>query len=148
MASLKSKQRCGTFLLLLALCICLSACSTKAKYQESLEVWPGTHVDELLKAWGPPFKSAELSDGGQVLIYEKRSVFQTGGFSHRIPHTIHHGSRIGSDGRRRALRSTTFYENQYVPVTNHQRRCSTKFIIDEAGIIESYSFEGNGCKAK
>ena len=41
----------------------LVACATTEKAKES---WAGASYDEAVKAWGPPLRSAKLSDGADV----------------------------------------------------------------------------------
>jgi len=44
----------------------LSGCATTANYEEILDTWVGSHVDDLVVSWGPPQGTFDLSDGGKV----------------------------------------------------------------------------------
>jgi hypothetical protein len=106
-------------------CLALFAgCATTASYQKTLQSWVGSSVDSLVKAWGPPQSSYELSDGGQILEYIDHGKMHAGGYTFIQP------------------------QNSYTPVYNMQLVCLTRFTVSPKGIITNSASQGNNCKAR
>lgn len=125
------------FIVLLVVLL-LSSCATTAKYKAVLDTWIGHHYDSLLSSWGPPTSTADLSNGGKVVEYYKETIQQSGGYTYSVPvKTI--GTYSGT-------------QTTYIPHTSHvttqQIWCKTRFVLNEALIIQTWSFEGNGCRSR
>ena len=141
------------FLLLMGMLV-LSGCATTEGYKKVANSWVGSHVDNLIASWGPPSNSYPLSTGGQVLQYSTQRSVQVGGITYAVPQTTYENGRVnaysnsGASAHANYSGSTTTYVNQTTPVQNIAMQCVTRFTIDATGIIRSWAFDGNDCRAK
>jgi hypothetical protein len=51
----------------------LVGCATTAGYKQMCDSWNGGKRDALIQAWGPPHRSATLSDGMELLTWDRQS---------------------------------------------------------------------------
>ena len=56
-------------------------CATTANYENILNTWVGSHVDNLVSSWGPPQGAFKLSDGSTVIEYIRSNNAQIGGYT-------------------------------------------------------------------
>lgn len=106
-------------LFILILALGLTGCATQAKYERVVASWVGNTEEALVYKWGPPARTYSLNSG-KVLTYE----FDGG--------------------------ATAYANNVYGSVFVNQVRnyCETSFFTNSVGIIESWRFEGNSCRAE
>ncbi len=112
----------------------LAACATEAHYNRMLAGWVGRPLDDLMMQWGPPDKTATLSRGGKVIEYDRERIVTTGGYTQYEP--------VITDGDKDSILVPVA-----VPSQEHHLRCATRFVVSPAGIIESWSHDGNDCVA-
>ncbi len=113
----------------------LAACATEEHYNRILAGWVGRHVDDLMVRWGPPDRSAALSDGRKVIAYDRERTVTSGG------HTRYERV-VTEDG------DDVIYVPVTTPVRTRVLSCETRFVIAQQGIIESWSHDGNNCVAR
>lgn len=131
----------------------LAGCATTAGYEAILQTWVGQHVDNLVSSWGPPQSSFTLQSGGQVLEYTNQQNMQMGGHTYMAPQTTYHNgnaSAYGSGGYAYGNYSgtSTTYVQQQAPVYNIPLVCKTRISTSPEGIITSWTWQGNNCKAR
>lgn len=126
----------------------VASCATQEGYKNLLNSWVGSHVDTLVMSWGPPQGSHTLSNGYKVIEYDDRSTVNIPGTTYTTPQTNYHsGSIMGGGGVVGYSGTSTSYVTHTTPGYSIAQRCVTRFTIDDMGIIEKWSFEGNGCRA-
>lgn len=106
--------------ILLLLLLFTAGCATSKNYGKRLDSWVGTNADELVRSWGAPNSSYEMSDKRKIISY-----FKSSGASAYTSYNEYGAS--------------TFISNS---------DCKTEFIVSDQNIIESWKFEGNACKAR
>ncbi len=111
----------------------LAGCATTEKYEENLQGWVGKPELELVRVWGAP-----------------NSVYETGGVKFLTYAKTRQGYIPGAapSYQTQVVRNTVFS----TPVGGYPgrsvtRQCDTTFEVS-AGVVSSYRFEGNACKAK
>jgi len=134
------------------LIIVLMGCATTANYEKILTSWVGTHADNLVSSWGPPQGSYTLSDGSAVIEYVQSRNVQGGGYTYTVPKTTYHygsASAYGSGGSAYGTYSgySTTYVNKTTPTYNIHKTCKTTFNVNSQGIITSWRWRGNACRA-
>lgn len=132
----------------------LTGCATTAGYEKILNSWVGDNADHLVSSWGPPASSYQLTDGGRVLQYSNHRNVMFSGVPTTMPQTTYqngsvnvYGSNGGSAYGNYNGTSTT-YVQQPAPIYNIQKQCTTRFTVNAQGIITSWAWQGNDCKAK
>lgn len=124
---------------LIAAALVLASCAgaTAEGYRQSLAAWQGRPIDELIAAEGPPDRSFTLRSGDTVHEWEERRLYATGGWTHGSP-----GYWVGG------VHSPFLYRDMFVePVRIHDMQCATWFTVNPEGVITSYGFSGNACRA-
>lgn len=111
------------------LALLLAACAGGVPYESSLAQWVGKPLDELVLAWGPPQGSYTLRDGRQVIEYRQQQIVRRPGWGR---------SMLGAP---RVFYLLDEMEDEY-----SLRQCSTRFIIDAAGNVEKWAWDGNNCR--
>ena len=139
-------------ILALVAAIGISSCATTANYEAILETWVGAHADKLVASWGPPQGYYELGSGGKVLEYANQRTASIGGYSYSSPQTTYHSgsaSAYGSGGYAYGNYSgtSTTYVTKTTPKYNISMSCKTRFTTNSAGVIVSWAWQGNDCKA-
>ena len=110
----------------------LASCATEANYEKILDSWTGSSENELLNSWGPP-DSVYESGGTKYLTYARGNTVVLPGTAPSYQSTV-----VGN----------TMYTNPVggTPPLVMNRHCKTTFTI-QSGIIVSWRWEGNACKA-
>jgi hypothetical protein len=110
----------------------LASCATSANYEKILASWTGHGETDLLDSWGPPASVFESNDT-RYLTYIRGNTTLFPGAAPSYQSTI-----VGN----------TIYTNQIGGMSPLivNRHCKTTFAIRD-GIIRSWRWEGNACKA-
>lgn len=100
----------------------LASCATSKKYSQIVNSYKDHSVDELVMNWGPPTHIYKMRNGMKMYIYVRKN-----------------GTFIASDNMNNGMSYIGA-----VPV-----KCTTRFIVNpKTGTILTWSWKGNGCKAK
>lgn len=134
-----------TLLAVIAGAAVLTACETAEGYRQEMTTWQGRHGDDVLIAWGPPDRTASLSDGRELWSYEKSYVRESAGHyrdeTRRVTRTY-----VDADGdEQQETISETF--PVWEPPTTWRSSCETRFVIGAGRRVEQISFEGDACVA-
>jgi hypothetical protein len=117
----------------------LSGCAymraNEAGYQARLEAMKGTHIDQLVMAWGPPDAEFTFEDGRKMYAFVTSKMFLTPrirpGF---VGMSRFYGQRFGSH-----------FEDEEMEMKH--LFCETHIITDKEGLIMEWKFKGNACRA-
>lgn len=110
----------------------LTACAgLHASHEETLKAWVGHTEDELVLAWGPPDRTAVLSNGDRLLQWGRESVSTL-----QVPSTVQHQGQIGGVGYSGYSSSAAS-----APIHSH---CTDRFTI-RAGRVSAWGYEGSDC---
>ena len=150
-------------IIVLLLCLGLCGCATTAGYEAVLNTWVGNSESSLISSWGSPQNAYVMTNGKRAIEYARSRNMQMGGYTYTEPQTTYHYGNINRYGNFNTYGDVNTYGNfnshgtysgtstQYVtkqtPVYNIPMWCKTTFIISSGGIIESWRWEGNNCKA-
>lgn len=120
----------------------LSACATTREYEEKISGWIGHTVDDLYSALGVPTSTQPQPDGGSIVTYERKEVVKAVPESNTTQLSVP-GSSNPSNG------SSTSQAKTGAATTANTRivSCTTRYKTDSTGVIRSWTFDGNGCKA-
>ncbi len=99
----------------------LFGCATTQKYEAILDSWSGSAETDLVSSWGAPANEYTAKDGSRILTY-----IQSGG-----------------------TRGTAYYNPYTKMVYNNDQEvyCKTHFVVSSVGIVTSWRYEGNMCRA-
>ena len=111
---------------------------TTENYGKILDSWINASTDDLVSAWRAPDKVYKKEDGSKLVEFMGSRTFTTGGYSYSTPWT-----NYNMDGS-----TSTTYSTNSMPVSSNHMWCRTTFIVSKDGIIQSWKWEGNDCKAK
>lgn len=143
-------------LLICTLSLGLAGCfgPTSEKYSKALDSWLGTPISEYIKAnqeWlaknSEPEKIYMLNNGMKAYEYNHRYISVEGGqyYSEVIQvgqqPVPHQGRIIGVA----PIYQTVWHQAPYYEVERH---CKTIFEVDNQGIIQAWTWEGNDCVKK
>lgn len=137
----------------IAFVLTLCSCATTANYEKILQSWVGVHSDDLIASWGPPQNSYQLSNGGAVIEYFGGRTVPIGGYTYSQPQTTYHSGTVntyspyGRTGYGSYSGTSTTYVQKQTPVYNIPMQCRTTFTVNSSGIITSWRWQGNDCKA-
>jgi hypothetical protein len=131
----------------LVLALAGAGCATAANYERTLARWKGVHVNELTRSWGPPTTRRPSASGGTEVEYvvENRQPVgmgvsparrSTGGNQAPNGAGLATGGGGQASGRPRESSGDVLLS-----------RCVTRFAVDANGIVQSWTYEGNGCVA-
>ncbi len=107
----------------------LAACATAKTdpaYERQLESWIGSPVERLVSSWGAPTSTWVAPSGATVLTWKRQGLVTTGG-----PQTVTPSPYGGA----------TIYGGLAV----YSKFCTTSFTASPSGIVNAWSYEGNGC---
>ncbi len=128
-------------ILVILITIFLVGCiRSTANYEKLLETWVGQPASKLIRSWGRPTNTTDLSGSVSVYNYvEKKRVWISGYTYNKHVSTTYHN---------RGYRSTV--HQNYVPTRvrgySVTRHCITSFVA-RRGIITKWSWKGNNCRA-
>jgi len=139
--------------LMISMTIGICSCATTGNYEKMLSSWVGVSADRLVSTWGPPSNSYDLTNGGKVLEYVKSGSVTVGGYTQTVPQTTYHSgtasaySPYGTSAYGSYSGTSTTYVQSRTPTYNIPMLCKTRFSIDPYGLVSSWGWEGNNCKA-
>jgi hypothetical protein len=119
----------------------LAGCATTANYEKSLSAWIGADQAKLVATWGTPISTSPAPNGGQVLEFDRATTAYVPGHTYNQAHANYANGNVsaGSAGV------------DYSPITTSGHTvtevCKTRFTLDNAGHVVSYSWEGESCRA-
>lgn len=119
-------------ILVMTLLLSIIGCATTEKYEEVLDSWVGSDIQELINSWGYPENSYKAPNGNKVYVYKNDG-------SVHIPGQTTVTNQVVGDN----VYSTT---NTSAGVTVDYN-CSTYFETDTYGKIVTWSWKGNNCVA-
>ena len=129
------------FLKSVAILAVLAGCETTAAYEAKLQLWVGRHVDELVRAWGPPNGTYTFRDGSRVIQFARERTVSVPGQTTLRP--ILAPATGGSGGSR------TIYVEEHVSEPHLLAfSCETTFDVDAKGVIRAWRWRGNDCVAR
>jgi len=119
------------------------SCATTAKYEKLLDSWMGANVNELIRSWGAPNSSYEMSNGNKILTY-MRSRSGSIPIYNQPQSTTHQGTIYGSGGMTNysGTSTSTYGTTTYIPVT---WSCKTEFTVNAQETIINWRWQGNNC---
>jgi len=112
----------------------LVSCATTEKYEKVLNTWIGATELDLVRKWGAPQKTYEVSNKKFIVYHNSRTAYIPG----QQPSYVTQRDFLGNY----TTTSTGGYGGYNVTYT-----CTTTFEFDK-GKVSSWSWEGNACKAK
>jgi hypothetical protein len=124
----------------------LAGCATTMEYGHKFGNWIGQSVDDLYSKLGTPSSTQPQPDGGKIISYERSEVVKASPESKN--------TQPSNSGNSSAANSSATASDQ--PVTNTATAtpsntrtisCTTRYRTDSTGVIRSWTFDGNGCKA-
>lgn len=134
-----------TLLAVIAGLAVLAACETVEGYRQEMATWQGRHGDDLLVAWGPPDRTASLSDGRELWAYEKSYIRESAGYYRDETRSVTR-TYVDADGiKQQETISETF--PVWEPPSTWRSACETRFVIGPGRRVEQISFEGDACVA-
>ena len=98
------------------------SCASTAKYEEILNSWMGSDVNDLIGCWGPPSDEYTMPNGNKMYTW------------------LWVGGTLVTSNYNKFLNMTITNEVTYW--------CKTTFTVNSAGRIVNWMHEGNACKAK
>jgi glutathione peroxidase-family protein len=112
----------------------VSGCATTQNYDKMLNSFVGRSVHEVLLKWGEPQKNYSLPDGTNAIEYI----------------TSRHVDEYVNKPYIPEYSGTSYLPpDVYIATPDIYRKilwCRTKFIVDQRGMVISWSHEGNDCK--
>ena len=111
----------------------LAGCATTAKYEAMLNTWVGHSEDELIRRWGPPDRVYETSSS-KYLQFSRSASGYVPGTPPSYQTTI-----VGNTAYTNAVGGS--------PGFAYTNWCNTIFEL-QSGVVRSWRWEGNACKAK
>lgn len=120
-------------LILVAASVLLSGCAAmranSAGYEARLQALKGTHIDQVVLAWGPPDAEYTFEDGRRMYAFVTSKTYLTP----RIQPTLMMNRFYGGYGDDEMEMKHLY--------------CETRLITDKEGKIAEWTFKGNACKA-
>ena len=107
----------------------LAACATATtdpSYERELETWIGKPVERLVSSWGAPTSTWVAPSGATVLTWKRQGIATMPG--KQTVTAGMYGSAVISGG----------------PAV-YSKFCTTSFTASPSGIVNDWSYEGNGC---
>ncbi len=105
----------------LAVPLVLVACfATTGNYEKVLQSWVGQDINRLLTEWGPPTQEYGMPNGK----------------------TMYTWLRIGGTV------VTTNHDANSSTSTVERNWCKTTFVASQAGVLETWRWEGNSCRSR
>ena len=130
-------MRVGAVLLFLL----LAGCATTEAYEKVLQGWIGSHVDDVVRAWGVPQGSHTFKDSSRLIQYVRSRAVAVPRHSARRPVVI------AAPGTRTGTR-LEFIEEPVIDPRMLAFTCETTFELDKAGIVRKWRWRGNDCVAR
>lgn len=98
----------------------------------AMQSWKGQNVDDVILAWGPPARTAELSNGTRVMEWEKQQRVY-------IPNNpVSYNTITATNGATTSHTQTTSNPGGSVAAWT----CYRRFEVNRDNIVTGYSFEG------
>lgn len=135
-------------ILFLALAL-LSSCSlaTTAKFQETMNTWPGNHADQFIQSWGTPTKTTELESGNRLLEFARARTISIPNVSYTVPQMQTGNATVYGPNGTTYVRGTTYSPVQHnMGGVSTVEWCTIKLLVNHRWIIQSWTADGNACK--
>lgn len=133
---------------LLLLAIALSACATRAKYEEKVGTWLGHSESSLVSAWGTPSSVYQVNDNEKLISFVRKGKNPMGmliammqGMSNTLPSGYSETTFYGNTAHTTHYGGYNTASNQQV---NLNVDCKTTFTLINDRVI-NFGLEGNGC---
>ena len=121
----------------------LSACATVTEYEQKVSGWIGSGVDELYSVLGKPSSTEPQPDGGKIITYEKKEVVNTSPEAAKpADKKAAPAAPVNAGGAGQAAAPAA-----EAPANTRVVSCTTRYRTDSTGVIRSWTFDGEGCKA-
>lgn len=129
----------------MAALILASACATEEGYRQHMSLLQGASADAVLVDWGPPQSRTPMSNGRELWSYTKTTVEERAGFWRDETRQVTR-KLTDKDGKEKI---ETITENFPVwePAQTLRSVCTTRFVM-ASGLVEDFSFNGDGCVAE
>ncbi|MEM6626024.1 MAG: hypothetical protein AAGB25_00050 [Pseudomonadota bacterium] len=124
----------------------LTACATTEGYRQNMSLWQGRSLDDVMINWGEPDSRSFLSDGRELVIFDKIEIYEHGGYTSYEYRDVSH-EYVDDEGKKRWKTVSESYPIWIPPYTTTSR-CATRFVVTEDGYVEQITFEGDGCVAE
>lgn len=135
---MKDQKMKGWQSTLLILTMISFGCASTSNYEKALNGLIGFHEDDLVSMFGTPNKTYNLPDGRTVVEYfRSRTVEENVGVPYLNPTEEYYGKKYTPP-------------NNYINTPDIYKKvlwCKTSFVLDQDGIVTSWSHKGNDCKA-
>lgn len=135
--------------------LALVGCATSAGFEKKINQWIGRPANDLYARLGSPNFTQKLSDNTEILQYNRsRLVELAAERTELVPQqrierqSSSYGRNILGENTRNSKSSETTLAAQTIPQKTETIWCNIRFRINKEEIIESISWEGNGCKAR
>lgn len=120
-------MRSGGALVAAAALAALGGCATGPPLEARLQAWIGRSEGELVSAFGVPERTYEV-EGRKFLQYEERRT-----------------QLVPGDPLRYGWPYRRYYGPAWAPPAYVVRQCDVTFALRK-GVVESFSFRGDGCR--
>lgn len=115
-----------------SLLILLTSCASTNYYEQTINSWRGSSIQDLVKSWGEPNQIIKSADGSQIISYITKRPLYFGNTDYQTMVFVAGGKNIG------------------VQVPRNQPRtmmtgCATQFSVDREGKIISAHSWGGAC---
>ena len=121
----------------------LSACATFTEYEQKVSGWIGSGVDELYSVLGKPSSTETQPDGGKIITYEQKEVVKASPETAK-PADNKAAQAVPVNAVSAAPAVAPAAES---PANTRIVSCTTRYRTDSTGVIRSWTFDGEGCKA-
>ena len=120
----------------------LAGCATTKEYGQKVGIWIDQSVDDLRAELGVPSSAQPQADGGSIVTYEHKEVFM-------VPAPVQHQAAAEILPAVPATTASPDQPDAGVAITAGTRTvsCTTRYKTDSTGVIHSWTFDGEGCKA-
>ena len=112
----------------------LPGCATTTEYGHKIGSWIGHSVDDLYSMLGTPTSTEPQADGGKIVTYEKTEVVRSAPGDKVAP-----PATPGTTSQAAAAATE--------PANTRTVSCTTRYKTDSTGVVRSWTFDGEGCKA-
>ena len=120
------------FLASICLVLSLGGCATTTEYGHKISGWIGHSVDDLYSMLGKPSSSEPQADGGKIVSYERTEVVKAA------------PDAKAAQQHAASLPATAATAE---PANTRTVSCTTRYKTDSTGVVRSWTFDGEGCKA-
>lgn len=133
--------------LLLAGCVGPTYSERQATFEGELNRYVGVSSDELILRFGVPTQTVALREGGQLFSYSRAVEQVSGGGTFTAYDTVRRERVVRDpDGEERVVKERVQVPvERRTPITTTVLNCNIRWRISDAGIAETYAYDGNDC---